>query len=1095
MKLSLGLDIGIASTGLALVQDDYHVLEAISYIYPAAEASKNVERRGYRQEKRGKRRLRTRISDFGKLWVKYGFRIPEEQTNIPLQMRVEGLKNEISMDDIYWVLLNNLKHRGISYLEDADLDGTGGSDYAKSLELNQRELAKKYPCEIQLERLEKYGCYRGENTVFDGKEKITISNVFTISAYRKEVSDFLNKQKEFHKEISDGFISDFIEIFNRKREYYVGPGNEKSRTDYGRFTTKKDENGEYITDENIFEKLIGRCSVYKDEQRAAGATYTAQEFNILNDLNNLTINGRKLEREEKEKIVSLVKESSSVNMRKIIKAVIGEDIISLEGARIDKNEKEQYHSFETYRKLKKALAEVGFDINDLDIELLDNIGNILTINTEKDSILSGLEREGINLGDKFTDCIVAFRKSNGYLFTKWQSLSLRIMQELIPELYNQPKNQMALLSDMGLLKTSNERFKGLRYVPTDVVIEEIYNPVVRRSIKVTINALNAILKKYGHLDQIVIEMPRDRNSDEEKKRIDDENKSNKKELDDIIQKIKNEYGISITDSTFRNHKKLVLKLKLWNEQQGRCLYSGKSIDINDLINNPDLFEIDHALPISISFDDARTNKVLVYRTENQNKGNETPLMYLSRKQNTSGWGANEYKSYVRSLKLKRAKEEKLLFRKDISKIEVLQGFIQRNINDTSYASRVVLNILQSFFDSNGIDTKVKVVRGAFTHQMRVNLKLDKNREESYAHHAVDAMLIAYSQMGYDAYHKLQGSVIDFETGEILDSDRINDVLNEETYKKFLYEDKWLDIRKNLLAADHMVKYWYMVDRKCNRQLCDRTIYGTRERDGKVYQISKTKSIYTKQGLEALAKRLNKPECFLMYRNDPQTWNDLMLIYNKYKRAGNPFVEYEKETGDYLRKHSKNHNGPRIECLKYEDGEVGSCIDISHKYGFAKGSKRVIQGSLKPYRMDVYYNSNSKDYLLVGIRQSDVCMRGGKHVIDEDAYSKILINEKVISEGQNRLSLIELGYEFKMSFYRDEIIQFEKNGIVRTERFLSRTMPNVRNYIEVKPINKSNFDNRSEGVIGLSKTTSIKKIRVDILGNRYLCEKEEFKIEC
>ena len=43
--------------------------------------------------------------------------------------------------------------------------------------------------------------------------------------------------------------------------------------------------------ENIFEKLIGKCTIYKDQVRAAGASYTAQEFNLLNDLNNLTING------------------------------------------------------------------------------------------------------------------------------------------------------------------------------------------------------------------------------------------------------------------------------------------------------------------------------------------------------------------------------------------------------------------------------------------------------------------------------------------------------------------------------------------------------------------------------------------------------------------------------------------------------------------------------------------------------------------------------------------------------------------------------------------------------------------------------------
>ena len=78
--------------------------------------------------------------------------------------------------------------------------------------------------------------------------------------------------------LPEEFISEYITIFKRKREYYIGPGNELSRTDYGIYTTKLDENGKYHTDDNIFEKLIGKCSVYPEEFRASGASYTAQEF-------------------------------------------------------------------------------------------------------------------------------------------------------------------------------------------------------------------------------------------------------------------------------------------------------------------------------------------------------------------------------------------------------------------------------------------------------------------------------------------------------------------------------------------------------------------------------------------------------------------------------------------------------------------------------------------------------------------------------------------------------------------------------------------------------------------------------------------------
>ncbi len=134
--------------------------------------------------------------------------------------------------------------------------------------------------------------------------------------------------------------------------------------------------------------------------------------------------------------------------------------------------------------------------------------------------------------------------------------------------------------------------------------------------------------------------------------------------------------------------------------------------------------------------------------------------------------------------------------------------------------------------------------------MRVNMKLDKNREESYAHHAVDAMLIAFSQLGYEAYRKLQGEFIDFETGEILNAEKWNAQMSDEIYEQYLYGKKWSNIRTQITKAEKQVKYWYHVDHKSNRGLCNQTIRGTRTYEGKTYKINKL-DIRTKRGLHFL----------------------------------------------------------------------------------------------------------------------------------------------------------------------------------------------------------------------------------------------------
>lgn len=1100
MKYILALDIGIASVGWAVLdKESENVIEAGSNIFPEASAADNQLRRDMRGAKRNNRRLKTRINDFIKLWENNNLSIPQFKSTEIVGLKVRAITEEITLDELYLILYSYLKHRGISYLEDALDDTVSGSNaYANGLKLNAKELETHYPCEIQQERLNTIGKYRGQSQIInDNGEVLDLSNVFTIGAYRKEIQRVFEIQKKYHPELTDEFCDGYMLIFKRKRKYYEGPGNEKSRTDYGIFTTQLDANGDYIKKDNIFEKLIGKCSVYPEELRAAAASYTAQEYNLLNDLNNLTINGRKLEENEKHEIVERIKSSNTINMRKIISDCMGENIDDFAGARIDKSGKEIFHKFEVYNKMRKALLEIGIDISNYSREELDKIGYIMTINTDKEALMEAFQESWIGLPEEVKQCFIDMRKSNGALFNKWQSFSLKIMNELIPEMYAQPKEQMTLLTEMGVTKGTQEEFAGLKYIPVDVVSEDIFNPVVRRSVRISFKILNAVLKKYKALDTIVIEMPRDRNSEEQKKRINDSQKLNEKEMEYIEKKLAVTYGIKLSPSDFSSQKQLSLKLKLWNEQDGRCLYSGKTIDPNDIINNPQLFEIDHIIPRSISFDDARSNKVLVYRSENQKKGNQTPYYYLTHSH--SEWSFEQYKATVMNLSKKkeyaisRKKIQNLLYSEDITKMDVLKGFINRNINDTSYASRLVLNTIQNFFMANDADTKVKVIKGSYTHQMRSNLKLDKNRDESYSHHAVDAMLIGYSELGYEAYHKLQGEFIDFETGEILRKDMWDENMSDEVYADYLYGKKWANIRNEVVKAEKNVKYWHYVMRKSNRGLCNQTIRGTREYDGKQYKINKL-DIRTKEGIKvfaklAFSKKDSDRERLLVYLNDRRTFDDLCKIYEDYSDAANPFVQYEKETGDIVRKYSKKHNGPRIDKLKYKDGEVGACIDISHKYGFEKGSKKVILESLVPYRMDVYYKEENHSYYLVGVKQSDIKFEKGRNVIDEEAYARILVNEKMIQPGQSRIDLENHGFKFKLSFYKNDVIEYEKDGKIYTERLVSRTMPKQRNYIETKPIDKAKFE--KQNLVGLGKTKFIKKYRYDILGNKYSCSEEKF----
>ena len=71
------------------------------------------------------------------------------------------------------------------------------------------------------------------------------------------------------------------------------------------------------------------------------------------------------------------------------------------------------------------------------------------------------------------------------------------------------------------------------------------------------------------------------------------------------------------------------RYKLYMEQEGKCLYSGRELDLEMVLDTQShAYEVDHIIPYSLILDNTLANKALVCGNENQAKGQQTPLMYL-----------------------------------------------------------------------------------------------------------------------------------------------------------------------------------------------------------------------------------------------------------------------------------------------------------------------------------------------------------------------------------------------------------------------------------------------------------------------------------
>ncbi len=1098
----LGLDIGVASVGYGVIDKAGIYVDSGVRLFSMGSAEENKTRRENRQARRIKRRKQYRIKKFNNTFSMVIDENKEtESYNNIVFLRCKGLEEELSTNELLAVLKNMLKHRGITYLDDIADEKSAETNYKKSISINEEELMKlKYPCLIQKQRLDTYGKYRGDVSVSLDGENILLRNVFTKASYVNEIRKILETNSQYHDFIDENFIEKYIEIFSYKRAYFEGPGCVKSRTNYGIYRTDRDENGELVTWKNIFANLIGKCSIFNDELRTGVASISAEVFNCLNDLNNIKISGHSLTIEFKQELFNYIwNKNANVTVNDVVKYInknYDENVTlnNIGGLRIDTKETKLLHTLPTFHKVKKELLSQNLvtdewlenvlvfseflNCKNETLSLYNKIMNVLTLNTEKSLIESELTELGVD--EKFISFFAEFRSKNSSLFSKWHSLSVKAMEIIIPELYSTDEEQMTSITRLNLKKSDLELLKEFKEIPESFVTEEIYNPVVKKSIRQAIKITNALIKKYGEFSEIVIEMPREDDIKGDTNKAKKFNKSRVELKENSLKNFEKELGRSLENKDFHNHKNLNMKLKLWYIQGGTCLYSGKKIDVQTLVANPHYYEIDHIIPFSISHDDSQSNKVLVLSGENAMKSNKTPYMYLNN--NGKAWDYEEFKTYVNKLPkelLSKSAKRNLLFEEDINRFDVQEKFRSRNLNDTRYACKVVLNTLQDYFKANEVETKIKVINGAYTYNYRRRLNLSKNRE-THQHHGIDALICCYSKLGINEFEK---RYIDYVNNNLKS-------VEDNEAEEVLFTFNTIDIMKEQLdIAEKNMKYSHKVDKKANRGLSKAKIYSTRIFDNVEYSIRKI-NIYSEEEIKIFKNVYEKDKSvFLMAKHDPKTFEIVEKIIETYgfgsdKKIVNPFIQYRNDDGP-LRKYSKKGNGPEISTLKFCENKYNTGLDITHKYNDSKN--RVFLTGRVPFRVDIYFDKVNNRFVTVRVDLIDCEYKkiDGKvcYILKDDIYNKKLDDCKAKKED----------LEFKFHLYADDLIKINNGkGIDGVFRLGSFGKKDDGSLFVLKPLDAKEFEKFMGPTVGTF--TEFVKVNTDILGEKHFTHKEHFKKE-
>lgn len=1053
-KLVLGLDIGVTSVGWGLVDHESgKIVNAGVRMFEEADSKNNADRRNFRHSRRLKRRKSFRITRLQNLLKQHGVLNNDYRVNDynPYECRKKGLTEKLTNNELVSALVHICKLRGSS-LEVA-VDETNKEEGASKsvLQNNSRLLNQgKYVCEIQLQRLHEKGKIRGNE------------NIFKTDDYLKELDKILSNQ-----ELSTELNEKIKEIIKSRRHFSEGPGGANSPTQYGRYLSL---NAEPI---DLIEKMRGKCSIYKNELRAPLNSYTYCLYNLLNDLNNLNIDGKKITSEQKQTIISdYINKGNKVSLKVICKVCGIKEVDKISGYRIDKSDNPLFSEFKGYNAIRRVIEKNNFSTSILkNIDVLDKIIDILT---ETKIIEERIER----INKIICDEALSIELSKISTVSQYGYLSYKALKLFINEMENSTDNQMQISSRLNLQKEYNQLLENKKNIPYNS--DDITNPVVKRAQHEAIKVINKVRKEYGELESIVIEMAREKNSKEEKKAYE---KAQKR-----LENLNKDLAKYVADG--RLTTKLRTKLRLAEEQNWKCAYTQEKIDLNVLLSDEYAYEIDHILPISLSYDDSFNNKVLVTSKANQDKSQRTPFEYFSH-----GLGNISFEQFTEIVlsnpnyknKERKAKIDNLLFKGDLLNPSDQEKFIHRNLVDTRFATRNILNELQKYYKANNISTKVFTIRGSITDQFRKKANLEKNRNV-YKHHAIDALILASirnnraltrkldnasrkERYNPNAYEYKKDYIVNKETGEL-----IWETIFDEPTMKIVKQIKMYDCDIEFNQNSN-IKFSWKVDRKINRSISDQTIYSTRKTLEGEFLVKKYKDIYEKNAAEKITDwiKTGKQDKLLMYRHDKQTYDILESIVKAYPSESNPFLAYKNEHGP-IRKYSKKGNGPEINSVKYLSNPLETFVDISHNYSSSR--KRVVLQSLPAYRIDLYLDNGI--YKFITIRRCNIRQQKSKYFLDKTWYEK-----------EKKLRNISNDALFLFSIYKNDILQIEKNNVTEFYRFVAIKDENKKS-LEFKFPDK-NVDKRIE--IGITKNIkTITKYNVDVLGKFYKVEREVLKFE-
>ena len=613
-----------------------------------------------------------------------------------------------------------------------------------------KKIIKDVDCDIEDQTAYEDMMMRLDLCTFMPKQVNNDNRVIPYQLYYYELSkilDTVSKYLPFIDEVdSEGYSNrqKLLSIMEFRVPYYVGPLHREHEKSSFAWVQRKANGRIYpwnykekvdldASEQAFINKMTNQCSYLPGEDVLPKYSLKYCAFEVLNEINNIKINGIDIPVECKQEIYRLFEKKRKVTRKDILDYLKSNNYMTDhdEMTGIDVNVKSSLKSYHDFRKLLESEM--------LNNKKVEEIITYLTYTEDKARIRKFLNEKYANLPEEDRKYISKLKyKDFGRLSEKFLvGVKAAIVDtgecvNLMHALWETNDNLMQIIfSDKYTFKEQIELEKQQYYENNPKSLEQLLDDMyvsnaVKRPIYRTLDVVNDVRKACGRSPKkIFVEMAR---GGEKKGKRSVSRRDQIKELYKSVDKQEVREISKLLDSKTDNELQSEV-LFLYFMQLGKCMYSGEPIDI-ERIKSDTYVNVDHIYPQAYVKDDSLNNKVLVKSELNGLKSDKYPINSEIRKKMYSMWKSYHDRGLISEEKFYR------LTRQNGFSQEEKQGFINRQLVETRQSTKAITEVLKSKFP----DTEIVYVKAGLAADFKDKFEIVKSRSINDLHHAKDAYL-------------------------------------------------------------------------------------------------------------------------------------------------------------------------------------------------------------------------------------------------------------------------------------------------------------------------------------------------------------------